>query len=133
MVVKIIEFFGLDVRLKIKGIFGVNLSVKLLKEFVELFGIFLMEMKDGGFNVLIIKVLFSGIFWIINEKKIKFVYFCYFRVWDYWIILNLFFLFCIWIYLCYFDIFVFVINIILFYLLSKGRIFSSKNININIY
>lgn len=69
MVVKIIEFFGLDVRLKIKGIFGVNLSVKLLKEFVELFGIFLMEMKDGGFNVLIIKVLFLGIFLIIKGKK----------------------------------------------------------------
>lgn len=71
MVVKIIEFFGLDVRLKIKGIFGVKLSVKLLKEFVELFGIFLMEMKDGGFNVLIIKVLFLGIFWIINKKKLN--------------------------------------------------------------
>lgn len=47
MVVKIIEFFGLDVRLKIKGIFGVNLSVKLLKEFVELFGIFLMEILNN--------------------------------------------------------------------------------------
>lgn len=69
MVVKIIEFFGLDVRLKIKGIFGVNLSVKLLKEFVELFGIFLMEINDGGFNVLIIKVLFLGIFLIIKGKK----------------------------------------------------------------
>lgn len=49
------EFFGSDARLKIKGISGVNLSVKLSKELAELFGISLMEMKDGGFNAPIIK------------------------------------------------------------------------------
>lgn len=133
MAAKTTEFFGSDARLKIKGISGVNLSVKLSKELAELFGISLMEMKDGGFNAPIIKALSPGIPWTTNEKKMKLAYFCYFRVWDYWIISNLPFSFCIWTYLCYFDIFVSAINIILSHSLSKGRTFSSKNININTY
>lgn len=61
MAAKTTEFFGSDARLKIKGISGVNLSVKLSKELAELFGISLMEINDGGFNAPIIKALSPGI------------------------------------------------------------------------
>lgn len=69
MAAKTTEFFGSDAKLKIKGISGVNLSVKLSKELAELFGISLMEMKDGGFNAPIIKALSPGIPWTTNEKN----------------------------------------------------------------
>lgn len=71
MAAKTTEFFGSDARLKIKGISGVNLSVKLSKELAELFGISLMEMKDGGFNAPIIKALSPGFPWTTNEKKLN--------------------------------------------------------------
>lgn len=71
MAAKTTEFFGSDAKLKIKGISGVNLSVKLSKELAELFGISLMEMKDGGFNAPIIKALSPGFPWTTNEKKLN--------------------------------------------------------------
>lgn len=71
MAAKTTEFFGSDAKLKIKGISGVNLSVKLSKELAELFGISLMEMKDGGFNAPIIKAFSPGIPWTTNEKKLN--------------------------------------------------------------
>lgn len=71
MAAKTAEFFGSDARLKIKGISGVNVSVKLSKELAELFGISLMKMKDGGFNAPIIKALSPGIPWTTNEKKLN--------------------------------------------------------------
>lgn len=75
MAAKTTDFFGSDARLKIKGISGVNLSVKLSNELAKLFGISVMDINDGGFNAPIIKALSPGIPWTTNKKIINLAYF----------------------------------------------------------
>lgn len=60
MVVNIIDFLGLDVRFQIIDVLGIILIVKLFNE-LDLFGIFLKVIIEGGFIVLIIRFFFLGI------------------------------------------------------------------------
>lgn len=60
MVVNIIDFLGLDVRFQVIDVLGIILIVKLFNE-LDLFGIFLKVIIEGGFIVLIIRFFFLGI------------------------------------------------------------------------
>lgn len=61
-VVKIIVFFGLDVRLVISVFDGYINKLIMLKEFVEFFGIFDIDVIDVGLNFLIISFCLFRIF-----------------------------------------------------------------------